>query len=337
MKYAYYPGCSLEKNASAYQVSTLLTAQAFEIDFQELDDWNCCGATEYISLNRMAAYALVARNLVIAKEQIKTGDHFPQLVAPCSACFLNLSKAESYLTENPPLAERVNLALAAGGLHYDPGGLSVRHLLDIFVNDIGYEKIQSLVTQPLTGLRIAPYYGCLIVRPRFQGVFDDYESPTTLDHLMRCLGADVVDYPPKAQCCGGHMTQISESCAMEMLNHLLRSAVDAGADMLVTLCPMCQLNLDAYQANVNAFCHTDYHIPVLYFTQLIGLALGIPAEKLGIGREIVDARPVLARIGKEPAQPATPARPKRPGKEELPMPHMPEAEPGLIPAKEVQP
>lgn len=324
MKYGYYPGCSLEKNASAYHVSAMAIAKSFGIEFVELEDWNCCGATEYISISKMGAYALVARNLVQAK-QLDLGENGKekQLVAPCSACFLNLSKAESYLTSSPTLAKQVNIALSAGGLEYKPGGLAVRHLLDIFVNDVGYEAIKAKVVKPLTGLRVAPYYGCLIVRPRFQGVFDDFEQPVTLDKLMKALGATVVDFPLKAQCCGGHMTQISEPVAMDLLNRILHNAQEYKADVIVTLCPMCQLNLDAYQESVNRFYKTNYRLPVLYFTQMIGLALGLSAKELGIGSEMVDAQPALAKIGVEAPEPE-PVRKKRPSKTELPMPQMPE-------------
>lgn len=322
MEYSYYPGCSLERNASAYHVSTMAIAEKLGIKFNELDDWNCCGATEYISLSRLGAYAAVARNLALAKQQ--GGDR--HLVAPCSACFLNLSKAETYLAEDKALSEQVNIALAAGGMHYDAGSLRVRHLLDIFVNDVGYEKIAENVTRPLKGLRIAPYYGCLIVRPSFQGVFDDHEQPTTLDKLMRALGAKVVDFPLKAQCCGGHMTQISDKVALDLLHRLLQNAAEYQADVIVTLCPMCQLNLDAYQPNVNKAYKTNYHIPVLYFTQMIGLALGLSAKELGIGKELVDARSALAKIGVEVPVEEEPAKKKRPAKEELPMPRMPKEE-----------
>jgi heterodisulfide reductase subunit B len=323
MNYGYYPGCSLEKNAASYNKSTMAVAKPLGINLVELDDWNCCGATEYIALNKLASYALVARNLVLAKQQIEpTNGQGKQLVAPCSACFLNLSKAESYLTNHADLAAEVNTALAAGGIHYDGGGLQVRHLLDIFVNDIGFEGIKEKVVKPLAGLRVAAYYGCLIVRPRFQGVFDDYEQPVTLDYLVEALGATAVEFPVKAQCCGGHMTQISESIAMDMLDRLLRSAADHEADLIVTLCPMCQLNLDAYQDAVNKYYGKKYNIPILYFTQLMGIAMGIPEAELGIGKEFVDARPALAKIGRE-ALPQEVTKKKRPAKEELPMPSMP--------------
>ena len=178
------------------------------------------------------------------------------------------------------------------------------------------------MVKPLKGLRIAPYYGCMIVRPGYQRTFDNPEHPTSLDSIMNALGAFVVDFPMKANCCGGHMTQISQPVALEMLRRLLKNAADYRADIIVTLCPMCQLNLDAYQENVNAYFKTDYHIPTLYFTQLIGIAMGIPAEQLGIGKELVDARPALAKIGIEvPIEESVPEKKKHP-KESLPMPTM---------------
>ena len=318
MKYGYYPGCSLEKNAIAYHQSTMAVAKPLGLEFAEVEDWNCCGATEYFSLELLPAFALVGRNLALAAQQGQNGNH---LVAPCSACFLNLIKTDHYMADSPELTVKVNTALAAGGLHYEPGSVKVRHLLDIIVNDVGYEAVAKQVTKPLYNLRVAPYYGCLIVRPGLVETFDDAEYPTTLDELMRVLGATVVDFPLKAHCCGGHMTQISEATALELIRRLLKNAADYEADAIATLCPMCQLNLDAYQKNVNSHFGTDYHIPILYFTQLIGLAFGIPTKELGFGKELVDARLTLAKIGAEPPEPP---KKKRPGKEALPMPGTPE-------------
>jgi heterodisulfide reductase subunit B len=181
--------------------------------------------------------------------------------------------------------------------------------------------VAQKVTRPLYNLRIAPYYGCLIVRPGYENPFDDPEYPTTLDKLMQTLGAEVVDFPLKAHCCGGHMTQISEGVALEMIRRLLKNAADYEADMIVTLCPMCQLNLDAYQDSVNKRFGTDYHIPILYFTQLMGLAFGMRPVELGFGKEFISATLALTKIGAEP--PPKPAKTRRP-KEALPMPGMPE-------------
>jgi heterodisulfide reductase subunit B len=319
MKYGYYPGCSLEKNASSYNVSTKAVAKPLGIEFQELDDWNCCGATEYMTLNRMAAYALITRNLALAEKQLTNNK---QIAAPCSMCFLNMTKADHYLVEDVDLAEKVNIALGAGNLHYTPGSIKARHLLEIMIEDIGLEAISAKVTKPLSGLKVAPYYGCLITRPGYLSKFDDYEYPTSLDRLMKGLGATVVDYPMKAHCCGGHMTQISQDVALGLIRHLLQNAVEYEADVIVTLCPMCQLNLDAYQGDVNRYFKTKYNIPVLYFTQMMGLAFGLSASELGIGKELVDPRPALSKIGVQVPE-AEPVK-KRPSKEELPMPRMPE-------------
>lgn len=318
--YSYYPGCSLERNALAYHESTMAVAQQLGLTFEEVEDWNCCGATEYVSIDLLPAYALVGRNLALAAEQTCNGC---PLVAPCSACFLNLSKVDHAMADSPELAGQVNTALAAGGLHYDPGSVDVRHLLDIIVNDVGYDAVAEKVGKPLYDLRVAPYYGCLIVRPGYNGTFDDPEYPTTLDKLVKVLGANVVDFPLKAHCCGGHMTQISEAVALELIRQLLQNAADYEADAIVTLCPMCQLNLDGYQESVNKHFGTDYQIPILYFTQLMGLAFGIEPEALGFGKEIVDATAALAKIGDKP--PKKPRR-KRPPKEALPMPQMPKEE-----------
>lgn len=321
--YAYYPGCSLEKNAHSYHQSLIAVARRLNLHFDEVEDWNCCGATEYIALAVLPAYALVARNLALAAPD--NGAH-AQLVAPCSACFLNLRKADEYLQRRPDMAQKVNVALAEGGLHYDPGSVKVRHLLEVMVRDVGFDAVANQVTRPLTGLRVAPYYGCLIVRPGFDDAFDDPEYPTTMDRLLDVIGASVVDYPVKAHCCGGHMTQIGEEIALELLRRLLKSASDEGADVIATLCPMCQLNLDAYQDAVNRHFGTDYHIPILYFTQLMALAFGLLPEAAGIGQEFVEARPALARIGseREEEEKKPPARARRRDKDALPMPAMPE-------------
>ncbi|RME49122.1 MAG: disulfide reductase [Caldilineae bacterium] len=319
MKYGYYPGCSLERNAIAYHQSTMAVGEVLGLDFDEVDDWNCCGATEYMAVDALSAYALISRNLALAHRQNGQGDG--QLVAPCSACFLNLSKADHMMQESPSLAEKVNAALAAGGLHYRPGAIRVRHLLDVIVNDVGYDAIAEKVVRPLYDLRVAPYYGCLVVRPGYNGDFDNPEYPTSLDKLMRLLGARVVDFPLKTHCCGGHMTQISEPVALELIRRLLKNAADYHADAIVTLCPMCQLNLDAYQDSVNKYFGVNYHIPILYFTQLLGLALGLSPRALGFGKEFVDASAALKKIG---AEPPPPPKKKRPPKEALPMPTLPE-------------
>ena len=309
--YAYYPGCSAHSNARAYDKSAQAVARALGLQFLEVDDWNCCGATEYFSIDKIPAYSLVARNLALAARQ-----HTHELVAPCSACYLNLAKTDKHMGIAPKLSEQVNRALAAGGLHYDAGQLRVRHLLDIVVDDVGYEAIAEKVTRPLNGLRVAPYYGCLVVRPYAD---TNPEYPTHMDTLLTTLGATVVDFPMKAHCCGGHMTQISEETAFELIRRILHNAQAYNADLVVTVCPMCQLNLDAYQGNVNRMFGTTFNLPVLYFTQMMGLAFGMSQDEMGIGSEIVAARSVLQKIGQEEEPPAD-RKPQRRDKNALPMP-----------------
>lgn len=290
MKYAFYPGCSLESSSVAYDMSVKAVADKLQVEFTEVDDWNCCGATEYHTVDALAANAIIARNLALV------GPDLDQLVAPCSACYLNLKKTDKLMVEHADIDDKVNQALAAGGLHYEAGRLKIRHLLDVLFDDVGEQAIRERVVQPLEGLRVAPYYGCQIVRP-LNG-FDDPEYPVKLDRMLGWLGAEVVDYPVKSHCCGGHMAQISEEQAFELIRRLLHSAAEYHADVVACLCPMCQLNLDAYQGRVNNFFNTRFELPVLFFTQLVGLALGIGTEELGFGKEIVAAEPILAtRIG----------------------------------------
>jgi heterodisulfide reductase subunit B len=284
--YAFYPGCSLEVNAAAYDVSTRAVVGALGIELQDINDWNCCGATEYFSQDELTACAVIARNLALIDPKCK------QVTAPCAACYLNLKKVDTLMAEHPDLGAKINEALAAGGLHYKPGTVQVKHLLQVLFEDVGAEKIKAKIKRPLTGLRVAPYYGCQIVRP-YNG-FDDPEYPTKLDELLKWLGAEVVDYPVKSHCCGGHMTQISEPEAFELIRRLLQSAKEYDADVIACMCPMCQLNLDAYQSRVNSTFNTDFNLPILYFTQLLGVALGCSAKALGFGKEIVAAAAVIA-------------------------------------------
>ena len=295
MKYAYYPGCSLECSSAAYDVSVREVANLLRIELWELDDWNCCGATEYFSQDELTACAVIARNLAIVEPW------FDQLVAPCAACYLNLKKTDRLMSENADLNAKINEALAAGGLNYQAGRVRVRHLLDVIYTDIGEIAIRDKVVRPLTGLRVAPYYGCQIVRPFDE--FDNPEHPTKLDELFTWLGAEVVDYPTKAHCCSGHMPQISEPQAFELIRRLLQAAADHEADMILCMCPMCQLNLDAYQSRVNGHFKTSFKIPIVFFTQMLGVAFGIEPEKLGFGKEIVPAEPVIKyKLGPAPVQ-----------------------------------
>ena len=285
--YTYFPGCSSSAGgAKAYGLSALAVAKALDVELVELEDWNCCGSTPYTSVDELASLCTSARNLALAEKRGL------DLVTPCSSCYVILSRTNSHLKEYPELRVKVDEALAAGDLEYH-GTVRVRHLLDVLVNDIGLEQIASRVKRDLSGLKVAPYYGCQVVRPGPS--FDHPESPQSLDRLIESLGAEATPFPLKARCCGGSLIIPEEDVALGLVNKLLDSAVGGGAECIITVCPLCQTNLDVYQGRVNKKFKTHYNIPVLFFTQLMGLAMGMGIKELGIEKCIVSAEKILAR------------------------------------------
>ena len=198
MKYAYFPGCSLKGLGRAYEESLLPVMQCLGAEVIELDDWNCCGATAYMSVDERKATVLAARNLAMAE---KTGSH--DLLTPCSACYLVLNKAKHNIADFPEIRDAVGYALRSANLTYR-GSTVVRHPLDVLVHDVGLDVIKEKVVHPLKGLKVAPYYGCQVVRP--YATFDDAWNPTTMDRLLATLGAEVVPFPLKTKCCGGSLT-----------------------------------------------------------------------------------------------------------------------------------
>ncbi len=356
--FLYYPGCSMEGTARAYQASLDVVCNVLGVRLQEIDDWNCCGATEYAGISLFRSHALIGRNLALAEAQSGSIAGSPEaateaaapsragggaserrvetVVAPCSACYLNLAKTDAYLRDNSALARGVNEALGAAGLHYTPGAVKVRHLLDVLVDDVGLEAIAGRVSRPLSGLRVAPYLGCMLTRPDLDERWPIREHPLVFDRLLEALGAEVIDFPLKTDCCGGHMTQISPGTGFELIRRLVHEATARHADIMATVCPMCQMNVDAYQGEMNRYFRTHYTMPILFFTQLMGLSFGATASEVSIGSELVDAGPALARIGievpqaevdaaaAEAAEAARRARSRR--SKALPMPRMPAKE-----------
>ena len=288
MKYLYYPGCSAEATGKAYDISTRAVMGKLGVELEELDDWNCCGATSYFSVREMESFTIAARNLAIAQSQ---GD--ADLCVICNACYTTLAKTNRYMNESEEVFKAVNGALGAVGRSYD-GAKPVRHVMDILINDVGLEAVADKVTRRLTGLKVAPYYGCQYSRP--MGSFDDPEFPTTMDEFFRALGADVIDYPAKVKCCGGMMMLTKSDAALHLCHELLVSAQKGGADVIVAACPLCEMNLEAYQPKVNAMFGTDFNIPVMYFTQLAGLALGVEPKKLALEKQVISCDGVLAAI-----------------------------------------
>jgi heterodisulfide reductase subunit B len=286
-KYAYFPGCSLEKLAQSYHLSSLETTAQIGVELEELPDWNCCGATTYFHVDQLLAYTLVARNLAQAE---KMG---LDLVAPCSACFKNAFFTNRYIREDPDLAEHINFALEADDLQFN-GTIDVHHLIEVFSGPEGLQAVRDRVVRPLAGLKVAPYYGCQIVRPKKNGQL--VENPQFFEALLTAIGSEPVDFDMKMRCCGGSLIMTSRTAALDMVRLLLQNAVNSGADVIATACPLCQVNLECYQAQVNDEYGTNYKVPVVYFTQLLGIAMGIPLKRLGIGSEFVSVLPILSRL-----------------------------------------
>jgi len=281
MKYLYFPGCSLKGTGKAYEESLLAVFRAVGVDLQEIDDWNCCGATAYMSVDEVQAFTLAARNLGLAEESATAEEGVIDVVAPCAACYLVLLKTQRYVAQHPDLKERVATGLGAVGLTY-AGTSRVRHPLDVLVNDIGLQRIGQRVKQKLSGLKVASYYGCQIVRPF--ATFDSAYNPTSMDRLVTALGATPVIWPLKTRCCGGTLTGTIPEAGLRLNRILLNEAKRRGADMMVTVCPLCQFNLECYQNEINRQFQDNLRMPVIYLTQLIGQAFGLSDVELGLQR-----------------------------------------------------
>ncbi len=290
MKYAYYPGCSLRGTGRAYEESLLAVFRILGIELEELEDWNCCGATTYLSVNELQSYALAARNLALAERQ-----HL-NIVAPCAACYLVLNKTQHYVRDYPDVRTVVERAMDAIGLKYQDQ-IQVRHPLDILFHDVGVKEITSRVKRPLNGLQVAPYYGCQIVRP--YSTFDDQYNPISMDRLLEACGATVIHYQLKTRCCGGSQKGTLPEVGVHLIYYLLREARDAGAEMIATVCPLCQFNLEMFQDEIGRDEITrtaaPISIPVVYFSQLLSLAFGAPEKELGFKHCIVPVEPVLKK------------------------------------------
>jgi heterodisulfide reductase subunit B len=278
MEYAYYPGCSLEASAKGYDESVRFVFKILGHELKELDDWNCCGATSYMSTKETISLVISARNLAIAEKEGL------DIVAPCSSCYTILHKTNHILKNNPIMKAKVNQALRKDNLTYKMT-TNVRHPLEVLINDVGIAAIVSRSPNRLDGVKIAPYYGCQIVRPD-RGL-DDKENPVMMDSLFEALGARNVYFPMKVRCCGGMLMTTFPDVALELNKEILECAQENEANLVLTTCPLCQINLEAYQEKINKNFGTNFRIPVMFFTQALGLALGGQSRELGLNRNLI--------------------------------------------------
>jgi len=288
MKVSYYPGCSLEVTARPYDLSTRQVCGTLGIDLQEAPEWSCCGSSPALKMNRLLSVALSAHNIAqIEKQQLS------DVVAPCPFCFRRLASAQQEMTADPQLKQRVETTIETT----IQGELNVHSLLGYIRNEVGLEAIRDKVKKPLKGLRLIPYYGCYQVKPPKVTRFDNPENPTSLDEVLDALGAEVLDWDFKAECCGAGLALSKTEKVTELCGRLIREAVYRGADALVVVCQLCQANLDMRQDDIGAKHGTSYSLPVVYFTELMGLSFGLAPSKLGLDHHIHDPLSLLKKKG----------------------------------------
>lgn len=293
MNYAYFPGCSLQGMASEFDHSARAVCDRLGVTLREVPDWVCCGATPAHATSHLLSVALPAITLAKAWEsRDAAAPETPTVVAACAACYSRLRTANYELRQDPALRAQVNQAAT---IDYR-GQVEVRHLLDVLCNDLGVDEIRARVKRPLDGLKVACYYGCLLVRPPKVVAFDDPNNPRTMEEILTAAGATCVEWPHKTECCGGSFSLSRPDIVCKLTHDILREARDAGADVIAVACPLCQSNLDLRQADVARAFGTRYDLPVCYFTQLLGLALGMDRKALGLERLIVNPEPVLAKL-----------------------------------------
>lgn len=285
MKYAFFPGCSMESTARDYLMSTVAVAKALGIELAVIPDWTCCGSTPAHATDPVLAAALPARNLVIAQ------DMGLDVVTCCAACYGRLAAANHAIRSDEELRKSVADAI---GRDYS-GNVRVRHFLQVLGEDVGVSEITEQLVANLAGLKVACYYGCLLTRPKELSIVEDVEDPRLMEEILSATGAEPIDWPHKTECCGASFSITRTETVKRLSGEILRMAKVAGADCIAAACPLCQNNLDLRQSDIERATGEKFDLPVLYFTQLLGRVLGISDADLGIEKLVTNPRKVLAR------------------------------------------
>jgi heterodisulfide reductase subunit B len=298
MKIPYYPGCTLHERARDFDVSARECAKALGIELEELPIWTCCGAVFPLVTDSVMDILAPVRNLEYAS---RIGD---KVVTLCSFCYNVLKRSNKVMREDKDKREKANLFLRADTAARErvesytredyEGQVDVLHYIEMLRDIVGFDKVRSAVSKPLEGLKVAPYYGCMLLRPAKEMEFDDHEQPTIFEDFLESLGCQVVDFPMKTECCGGFQIVRDEETAISCSQNVTASAIKAGADIVVTTCPLCRYNLDEKQKEISERVQDWRKIPVIYFTQLLGLALGLDESHIDFEGNYVDPRPVLS-------------------------------------------
>lgn len=289
-KYAYYPGCSSAGTSKEYDVSTRELCKELGVELVDVPDWSCCGSTPAHQVDQRLSAALASRNLAQA-EQLE----LDQVLTPCPSCLKNLHNALEHMDEDPAFKAAVD-ALTERPLEKHP---KVSSVLQVILEDVTPEEIAARVKKPLKGLKLVAYYGCIMTRPGRSMHFDDEENPTSIDRLMEAAGATMLPFPLKTECCGGSFAIPRNDVTARLGGRIMELAQEAGADAVVVACPLCQMNLDLRQGQINSANKMNLKMPVFYFTQLLGYAMGLPDSALELGKLVVDPKPLLKNAGKE--------------------------------------
>ena len=276
-KYFYYPGCALEGTAKEYHASTAALLTALEAELLEINDWTCCGASAAHGVSDLLSYVLAARNLALAERMNLNEESIMDILVPCSACYLNLKTVCEKVKTDIELKEKINTILKEENLEFN-NLLNVRHELDVLCRDFSIESIAAKIQHPLKGVTAAPYYGCQCLRPFIE--FDDPEKPRTMEALIRAAGAMVLDWNMGPACCGASHTNTRPEVGVNLVGKILRQAKEA--DVILTVCPMCQMNLETFQIKASNTNEDNLRITILYLPQFLGMALGLPEAKTRI-------------------------------------------------------
>jgi heterodisulfide reductase subunit B len=287
MRLAYFPGCSLSSSGYDYHLSLKYVARVLGVELSEVRDWTCCGALSARASSHLLSLALPALNLSRAEQ-----DGFDKLIAPCSVCLSRFKTANVELERDPELKKKM---LEVLGYPYQ-GRVRVYHPLELFM-EIGLEKVREKMRRKLSGLKVACYYGCLFKRPRSAYSTDQIENPRSMDSIVQVLGGQPLEWALRTECCGNSMGFTQTDMVLKLSNDILRQAKEAGAQIISVACPFCQANLDSRQRQIEEVYKTHYHIPVLYITQLMGLAFGAFPKEIGLEKLITSPQEVLGSVG----------------------------------------
>lgn len=284
-EYAFYPGCSSQLKASAanYLVSVDSMCKTLDVKLTPIPDWNCCGASiSYAGSGELARHAMNARNFALAEKHLPGQD----VVATCAACWLNARESKERLDASSQLMADTNEALKAAGLEYK-GETTVRHMVEVLIEDFGYDALGKPVVKPLDGIKFAGYVGCQTNRP-FGIAGESFENPKYLDKLVETVGGEAAEkYEQKVTCCGGALAFSEPDKSQKQIRDIVEAAYDHGADMIVTPCPLCQANVEVYQSEINRRQGTKLNMPVTYYSQLLTVAYGGTVKEAGLDGHII--------------------------------------------------